>query len=152
MRFRSFARILSFSLLIFGNALFSHAQGIAFFDDNPEQNLRLVQMAITQRLDINQKNNEGTTRLMYAAYKGQSKVVDLLLLHSANPNLQNYEGNTALMAACHGGHTEIARNLIKHHRLAVEEFLDENREQLPAIAVRETAQKLKTGRKSVKKL
>lgn len=46
----------------------------------------------------------------------------------------------------------LLRNLIKHHRLAVEEFLDENRAQLPAIAVRETAQKLKTGRKSVKKL
>lgn len=46
----------------------------------------------------------------------------------------------------------LLRTLIKHHRLAVEEFLNEHREQLPAIAVRETAQKLKTGRKSTKKL
>lgn len=45
----------------------------------------------------------------------------------------------------------LLRNLIKHHKLAVEEFLDENRDQLPAIAVRETVQKLKTGRKSTKK-
>lgn len=45
----------------------------------------------------------------------------------------------------------LLRSLIKHHKYAVQEFLDENHEQLPPIAVRETIQKLKTGRKSAKK-
>jgi 3-methyladenine DNA glycosylase AlkD len=44
----------------------------------------------------------------------------------------------------------LLRNLIKHYREEVAEYLRSNREHLPAIAVRETFNKLKTGRKSGK--
>jgi len=41
----------------------------------------------------------------------------------------------------------LLRDLIKYHRNKVEKYLKENSETLPAIAVRETKQKLLTGRK-----
>jgi len=42
----------------------------------------------------------------------------------------------------------VLRNMIKHHRRTVENYLKENASTLPDIAVRETRVKLKTGRKS----
>ena len=44
----------------------------------------------------------------------------------------------------------LLRSMIKYHRTAVEEYLDMNEESLPAIAVRETKTKLRTGTKSGK--
>jgi 3-methyladenine DNA glycosylase AlkD len=41
----------------------------------------------------------------------------------------------------------ILREMIKKHRNKVEKYLKENKETLPAIAVRETTKKLKTGKK-----
>lgn len=42
----------------------------------------------------------------------------------------------------------LLRSLIKHHRVVVTEYLKKNWESLPKIAVRETMNKLKSGRKS----
>jgi hypothetical protein len=42
----------------------------------------------------------------------------------------------------------LLRALIKHHRAAVEAYLDANADALPAIAVRETRVKLRTGKKA----
>jgi len=41
----------------------------------------------------------------------------------------------------------LLRSMIKHHREKVEEYIDANRDELPAIAVRETLVKLRTGKK-----
>ncbi len=41
----------------------------------------------------------------------------------------------------------VLRAAIKHHRAAVERYLDANREALPAVAVREVSNKLRTGKK-----
>jgi len=40
--------------------------------------------------------------------------------------------------------------LIKHHRQEVEDYLKDNSDSLPKIALRETRNKLKSGRKSGK--
>ena len=44
----------------------------------------------------------------------------------------------------------LLRDLIKHHREEVERYIEQNRATLPRIAVRETVNKLKSGRKSGK--
>lgn len=44
----------------------------------------------------------------------------------------------------------LLRSMIRQHKSAVSNFINTNREKLPAIAVRETVTKLKTGRKSTK--
>jgi 3-methyladenine DNA glycosylase AlkD len=41
----------------------------------------------------------------------------------------------------------LLRSMIKHHRQKVEDYIEANRESLPAIAVRETLVKLRTGKK-----
>lgn len=45
----------------------------------------------------------------------------------------------------------LLRSLIKNHRKEVIEFIEKHKEELPAIAVRETLQKIKTGKKTKKK-
>jgi 3-methyladenine DNA glycosylase AlkD len=45
----------------------------------------------------------------------------------------------------------VLRSMEKFHRDALEEYLHENKETLPAIAVRETWKKLKTGKKTARK-
>lgn len=42
----------------------------------------------------------------------------------------------------------LLRSMVKHHKKLVTEFVKDNRDTLPAIAVRETLIKLKTGRKT----
>jgi 3-methyladenine DNA glycosylase AlkD len=42
----------------------------------------------------------------------------------------------------------VLRSMVKHHRKALENYLKENEKTLPAIAVRETKTKLKTGKKT----
>lgn len=44
----------------------------------------------------------------------------------------------------------LLRSMVKQHRVAVADYLDKYGDTLPAIAVRETRMKLKTGRKAVK--
>jgi 3-methyladenine DNA glycosylase AlkD len=44
----------------------------------------------------------------------------------------------------------LLRSMVKHHRKSVEEYVQRNRKNLPAIAVRETLTKLKTGKKTKK--
>lgn len=45
----------------------------------------------------------------------------------------------------------VLRSMVKVHREALEEYIRENKETLPAIAVRETMMKLKTGKKTARK-
>ena len=44
----------------------------------------------------------------------------------------------------------VLRSMVNHHKLLLESYLKKNQKELPAIAVRETTTKLKTGRKTVK--
>lgn len=41
----------------------------------------------------------------------------------------------------------LLRGLVKHHRKTIEDYLEKNADSLPSVALRETATKLKTGRK-----
>ncbi len=45
----------------------------------------------------------------------------------------------------------LLRSMVRHHHDAVMDYVNENSESLPAIAVRETRKKLKTGRKTTAK-
>ena len=45
----------------------------------------------------------------------------------------------------------LLRSMVRHHKKAVAEYLEENKDSLPKIAVRETLVKLKTGKKTTRK-
>ncbi|GLJ55961.1 hypothetical protein SUGI_1201330 [Cryptomeria japonica] len=50
--------------------------------------------------------------LHFAAAKGHSEIVNLLLEHGADVNSRNYCGQTALMQACRYGHWEVVQTLL----------------------------------------
>ncbi|KAH9317151.1 hypothetical protein KI387_018920 [Taxus chinensis] len=50
--------------------------------------------------------------LHFAAAKGHSEIVSLLLEHGADVNSRNYCGQTALMQACRYGHWEVVQTLL----------------------------------------
>jgi len=62
--------------------------------------------------DINLKDNNRYTALIYAAKNGHTDIVQLLLQEYANVNMQNNDSYTALTFAAQNGHTDIVRLLL----------------------------------------
>src|SRR5689334_24216447 len=65
-------------------------------------------------VDVNARNQYGTTALMRAACQGHKAVVCSLLEHGADPNIARNDKFTALALAAFFGHTETVRILIEH--------------------------------------
>ena len=62
--------------------------------------------------NINQRDGEGYTPVMWAALNGQVNAVSTLVTLGANLNVQDREGYTALMWATQNKHTTIVRQLL----------------------------------------
>lgn len=74
--------------------------------------VRLAEKIIKAGGDVNARNGQGNTALLYAAYRGNKQLLDALLSLKANVDLKNNEENTALMYAAHGGHEAICTALL----------------------------------------
>ena len=70
---------------------------------------------LEQNAEIDKRNKQDCTALMYASSNGHHKVVKILLSHNAEVNLKNVDGNTALMYASSKGHHEVVKMLLDHH-------------------------------------
>jgi hypothetical protein len=70
--------------------------------------------ASMEGVDVNERDNEGSTALMYAAWQGQTEVAQLLIDAGADVNARSYYGWTALMSASYHGNTEIAQLLLDY--------------------------------------
>lgn len=64
--------------------------------------------------EINQRDHQGNSPLMWAASEGHDKVVQLLIDFGAFVNLQNYQGETALCKAAERGHVVVCQTLLEH--------------------------------------
>ena len=64
--------------------------------------------------DPNLYDANKTTALLYAAFKGRTEIVDLLLTNGADPNLQGTDGRTALILATHMKRTKTIDLLINN--------------------------------------
>lgn len=64
--------------------------------------------------DINARDHNGNTPLMWAASEGYEEIVQMLIDNGAEVNLQNYKGETALFLAASRGFSEIVASLIKN--------------------------------------
>jgi len=62
-------------------------------------NVKLVQLLIDYKADVNSVNNAGTSALMYAAMVNNLTLVALLLQHGAKKELKEKSGKTALSYA-----------------------------------------------------
>ena len=79
-----------------------------------ENNIEAVKLLLERGADINTKDKDGRTALMYAASAGCTETVKLLLDHGADINAKTKYGyRTALMLAAIGGHTETVKLLLE---------------------------------------
>lgn len=77
-------------------------------------NIARVAELINKGADINAKDNDGKTALIYAADKGHTEIATLLIDKGANVNAKSNGGKTALMLARAIGHEDIVQ-LLKAH-------------------------------------
>ena len=76
--------------------------------------LEMVQALLDCGADVNARNNDGYTPLIYASLSTNIEVFRLLLNHGADPNVRYDDGNTLLHAALRFRMTEMARLLVEH--------------------------------------
>ena len=77
-------------------------------------NVGKVEEAIKDGANVNAKDNDGNTALMWAAYNGHTERVKLLIEHGANINAKDNDGETALMQAAFYGYIEIVKLLLEY--------------------------------------
>jgi ankyrin repeat protein len=76
-------------------------------------NLLYAQKVLSQNFDPNMIAESGYTPLMYAAARGDAKMVDLLIRNGANVNMMGKDGDTATELALRTGSQECAEILKK---------------------------------------
>ena len=78
--------------------------------DDTEQLEQLLAMGV----DVDAATEHGTTALMFAASRGNIKMVRALIDHGADPNAIRKDKITPLLLAAFFGHSEIVRILVEH--------------------------------------
>jgi ankyrin repeat protein len=68
-------------------------------------------MLIQAGVDLNSQNEDGNTPLHFAAFKGQVKVIKVLIRHEADTSLSNSMGKTYLHGLNEGYQGEMIRLL-----------------------------------------
>lgn len=69
---------------------------------------------ITSIIDINQRNKQGDTALIFAAAGRSEQIVELLIKHGADVNAKNKIGNSPIYLAAKYGTFEIIETLLKN--------------------------------------
>lgn len=79
------------------------------------KNIEEFLLTVGTDTDMNVKNEEGNTVLMWAVDIEQKDEVELLLTNSADVNLRDKDGNTAFILAANNGHKDIVKLLKKNN-------------------------------------
>lgn len=79
------------------------------FDENIV--FEMVEILLDFGAQVNQKNHEGKTTLMFACLRGYTSIVKLLLEHEANIHDYDNDGQSALFLALINGHAKTAATL-----------------------------------------
>jgi ankyrin repeat protein len=77
-----------------------------------ERRKELVELLLTNKADVNAKDNDGETPLHFAAQEYDKDVAELLLAHKAKINAKNKDGETPLLLAASDGHKDVAELLL----------------------------------------
>ncbi|MGH8080421.1 MAG: ankyrin repeat domain-containing protein, partial [Lysobacter sp.] len=90
------------------------------FDAARAGDVAVLKSLLARGVDVNLRDERGSTALILAAYYGKSDAVQALLDAGASPNLgDSARGNTALMGALFRGESESARKLLADTRTDV---------------------------------
>ena len=76
--------------------------------------VKVVQLLLDRRANVNKVDEEGVTPLMRAAQEGHVPVVKLLLQHGADTEIKNKSGWTASEAASKAGQREVMAAFAQH--------------------------------------
>ncbi|XP_060527661.1 kinase D-interacting substrate of 220 kDa B isoform X3 [Cylas formicarius] len=69
----------------------------------------------SKQVQVDDRDENGTTALMVAAAKGKSAFVRELLANGADPNAEDNDGWTALLCAAKEGHLDVVMQLLEHN-------------------------------------
>ena len=72
-----------------------------------------TKLLLSEKANVNTKNEDGGSALMWASFKGYKGIVKILLKHGADVNAVSHNGMTAIMLAKIKGNTEIVQLLEK---------------------------------------
>ncbi len=111
-RYYSYLSLIALSC----SSLAVHAMDLSHYLIKAAQkgNLHKAQALIAQGADVNARNSNGETALMWAALFGYKNIAQLLLNYGAHINAQNIWYNTALMWATEQGHKDMVKFLLEH--------------------------------------
>jgi ankyrin repeat protein len=79
-----------------------------------EGDLQRVKSVLDQGADVNAKDIDGWTALMYASLNGYADIVKYLIDHGADINVKNKYGETALLLASKHDYQDIVALLESH--------------------------------------
>jgi ankyrin repeat protein len=74
--------------------------------------VKLAQLLIENRADINLFDNDGLTPLHHACMRGKQRTAHLLIKNGADVNIVDNEGETALKYACREGLFSVVKLLM----------------------------------------
>ncbi len=75
--------------------------------------IKIAKLLLVNNVSVNVKSDMGTA-LMAATYKGDERMVALLLQYNANPNIFDNKGTSALHLACTFNKSSIVKLLLEH--------------------------------------
>jgi len=86
-------------------------EDVKLHDAAEKGNLEAVKQHLAAGANVNAKDDDGWTPLLYAAAEGRKEVAELLIANGADVNVNVY-GTTPLHIAAFSGHTEVVELLI----------------------------------------
>ena len=90
-------------------------RGTALHSASFEGHLQVVRHLLRHGVDVNVRNTEDDTPLLFASWNGHQEVVQCLLDHEANLDLQNKHLQSPLILAAYSGHVDVIRLLLDHN-------------------------------------
>ncbi len=102
-------------LLILANGLIFCKADDSLISAAGNNDLAGLKSALDNGAEINTKDDEGWTALMWASDKGYEKIAEYLVSRGADINARDNYGWTALMYACAFGRVEIVKLLVTHN-------------------------------------
>jgi len=86
-------------------------KSVVLFEAARLGNTKIIETLLFEGIDVNVKDKDGWTALMWAADKCHFDVVELLLKNGANINMKNKNGKTAFLIAEEGMNLKIVERL-----------------------------------------